>query len=31
MKREYIQVYAHMQATGLFNDHLESCFRYYEV
>ncbi|WP_339870161.1 DNA-3-methyladenine glycosylase I [uncultured Algoriphagus sp.] len=24
-------VYAHMQATGLFNDHLESCFRFEEV
>ncbi|RAI94827.1 DNA-3-methyladenine glycosylase I [Algoriphagus yeomjeoni] len=24
-------VYAHMQATGLFNDHLESCFRFSEV
>ena len=24
-------VYAHMQATGLVNDHLESCFRKYEV
>ncbi|WPR75070.1 DNA-3-methyladenine glycosylase I [Algoriphagus sp. NG3] len=24
-------VYAHMQATGLVNDHLESCFRYREV
>ena len=24
-------VYAHMQATGMVNDHLESCFRYKEV
>ncbi len=24
-------VYAHMQATGMVNDHLESCFRYEEV
>ena len=24
-------IYAHMQATGLVNDHLESCFRKYEV
>ncbi|SFU09931.1 DNA-3-methyladenine glycosylase I [Algoriphagus locisalis] len=24
-------VYAHMQATGLYNDHLESCFRFSEV
>ena len=24
-------VYAHMQAMGLFNDHLESCFRFKEV
>jgi DNA-3-methyladenine glycosylase I len=24
-------VYAHMQATGLVNDHLESCFRQKEV
>tara|TARA_R110002020_G_scaffold14618_4_gene51740 strand:+ start:40 stop:630 length:591 start_codon:yes stop_codon:yes gene_type:complete len=24
-------IYAHMQATGLFNDHLESCFRFNEV
>jgi len=24
-------VYAHMQATGMVNDHLESCFRYNEV
>ena len=24
-------VYAHMQATGLFNDHLVDCFRYKEV
>ncbi len=24
-------MYAHMQATGLVNDHLESCFRYREV
>lgn len=24
-------VYAHMQATGMVNDHLESCFRYDEV
>jgi DNA-3-methyladenine glycosylase I len=24
-------VYAHMQATGMFNDHLESCFRFGEV
>lgn len=24
-------IYAHMQATGLFNDHLESCFRFGEV
>ncbi len=24
-------VYAHMQATGLVNDHLESCFRFNEV
>jgi len=24
-------VYAHMQATGLYNDHLESCFRFGEL
>ena len=24
-------VYAHMQATGMVNDHLQSCFRYHEV
>ncbi len=24
-------VYAHMQATGMVNDHIESCFRYREV
>jgi DNA-3-methyladenine glycosylase I len=24
-------VYAHMQATGMINDHIESCFRYHEV
>lgn len=24
-------VYAHMQATGMVNDHIESCFRYHEV
>lgn len=24
-------VYAHMQATGMVNDHIESCFRYNEV
>jgi DNA-3-methyladenine glycosylase I len=24
-------VYAHMQATGMVNDHLVSCFRYHEV
>jgi len=24
-------VYAHMQATGMVNDHLTSCFRYHEV
>ena len=24
-------IYAHMQATGMINDHLESCFRYNEV
>lgn len=24
-------IYAHMQATGMVNDHLESCFRYHEV
>lgn len=24
-------VYAHMQATGMINDHLENCFRYHEV
>lgn len=24
-------IYAHMQATGMVNDHLESCFRYQEV
>ena len=24
-------IYAHMQATGLVNDHLQSCFRYREV
>jgi len=24
-------VYAHMQATGMVNDHLVSCFRYTEV
>jgi DNA-3-methyladenine glycosylase I len=24
-------VYAHMQATGMVNDHIESCFRYKEV
>ncbi|MBA3012862.1 MAG: DNA-3-methyladenine glycosylase I [Proteobacteria bacterium] len=26
-----IIVYAHMQATGMVNDHLVSCFRYHEV
>jgi DNA-3-methyladenine glycosylase I len=24
-------IYAHMQATGMVNDHVESCFRYHEV
>ena len=24
-------VYAHMQATGMVNDHIENCFRYHEV
>lgn len=24
-------IYAHMQATGLYNDHLETCFRFSEV
>ncbi|MAB56957.1 MAG: DNA-3-methyladenine glycosylase I [Aequorivita sp.] len=24
-------VYAHMQATGMVNDHIESCFRFHEV
>jgi DNA-3-methyladenine glycosylase I len=24
-------VYAHMQAVGMVNDHLEECFRYSEV
>ncbi|MCG8551222.1 MAG: DNA-3-methyladenine glycosylase I, partial [Desulfobacterales bacterium] len=24
-------IYAHMQATGMVNDHLVSCFRYKEV
>ncbi|SRX52302.1 DNA-3-methyladenine glycosylase I [Aequorivita sp. CIP111184] len=24
-------VYAHMQATGMVNDHIEDCFRYHEV
>ena len=24
-------IYAHMQATGMINDHIESCFRYHEV
>ena len=24
-------VYAHMQATGMVNDHVQSCFRYHEV
>ena len=24
-------IYAHMQATGMVNDHIESCFRYHEV
>ena len=24
-------IYAHMQATGMVNDHLVSCFRYHEV
>lgn len=24
-------IYAHMQATGMVNDHLVSCFRYYQV
>lgn len=24
-------VYAHMQATGMINDHIDSCFRYHEV
>ncbi|MBK5212607.1 MAG: DNA-3-methyladenine glycosylase I [Flavobacteriaceae bacterium] len=24
-------VYAHLQATGMVNDHIESCFRYHEV
>ena len=24
-------IYAHMQATGMVNDHLEDCFRYHEV
>ena len=24
-------IYAHMQAVGMVNDHLESCFRYSEV
>ncbi len=24
-------VYAHMQATGMLNDHIESCFRFHEV
>jgi DNA-3-methyladenine glycosylase I len=24
-------IYAHMQATGMVNDHLTSCFRYKEV
>ncbi len=24
-------IYAHLQATGLINDHLESCFRYQEI
>lgn len=24
-------IYAHMQATGMVNDHLTSCFRYYEL
>jgi DNA-3-methyladenine glycosylase I len=23
--------YAHMQATGMVNDHVQSCFRYHEV
>jgi DNA-3-methyladenine glycosylase I len=24
-------IYAHMQATGMVNDHLEDCFRYQEI
>ncbi|MDO9261924.1 MAG: DNA-3-methyladenine glycosylase I [Flavobacteriaceae bacterium] len=24
-------IYAHMQATGMINDHIENCFRYHEV
>ena len=24
-------IYAHMQATGMVNDHVESCFRYSEI
>ncbi|MHA2188529.1 MAG: DNA-3-methyladenine glycosylase I, partial [Candidatus Thorarchaeota archaeon] len=24
-------VYAHMQATGMVNDHTVDCFRYYEI
>ena len=24
-------IYAHMQATGMVNDHLTSCFRYQEI
>ena len=24
-------IYAHMQATGMVNDHIQSCFRYHEV
>ena len=24
-------IYAHMQAIGMVNDHLTSCFRYYEL
>ena len=24
-------IYAHMQATGMVNDHIQSCFRYHEI
>ena len=24
-------IYAHMQATGMINDHVTDCFRYHEV